>query len=138
MINRTKRLVVFFRVYNFINTTFIPSTHPVRWYGNFVVSEPALMIDMTNKYIGVARIRQQRIKANVCKMPKQMEFLNTSCEPELALHYGDTKPFGYAWGKYSFYLEFDRLKDIWKYDPEYKTGTFGYIGMNFVIFTQIS
>jgi hypothetical protein len=127
----------FCSVYEYINTTLIPSLQPVRWYGNFVVSDPALMLDMTNKYIGVARLRQQRIKANVCRIAEPMKFLNISCHPELSLHLMETRRYGYGWGHFSEYLKFDRLRSIWQYSPEHKTGTFGTFGKYLALHSRI-
>jgi hypothetical protein len=46
------------------------------------------MLDLNSKFMGVARLRQQRVKPKLCQVPKAMEFLNMSCWPEFfeALH----------------------------------------------------
>lgn len=83
------------------------------------------MIDMNNKYIGVVRFRQGRIKTNSCVIPKSLQFLNVSCQSQFLT---ETKNFGYRWKGFTEYFQFDRLKFIWKYNEPHETGTFATSG----------
>ncbi|KAJ3643456.1 hypothetical protein Zmor_026166 [Zophobas morio] len=115
-------------IYGYINATLITSIQPLRWYGNFVVSEPGLMLDVANKYMGVTRLRQQRTKSGLCAVPEPLEFLNLSCWPEFARKHTETRTFGYRWGNFSTYINYDRLKTIWKYATQGQTATFPTFG----------
>ncbi|RZC34880.1 polycystic kidney disease protein 1-like 2, partial [Asbolus verrucosus] len=122
------RVGSFEEIYNYINTTLIPAIQPLKWYGSYVISDPGLMIDLNNKYIGIARFRQQRMSSNLCRIAEEMEFTNMTCWPEFSVIHTETRTFGYGWGRFSTYLEFDRLKSIWEYSDQHQTGslpTFG-------------
>jgi hypothetical protein len=117
-----------FRIYEYVNFTLIPSLQSPIWYGNYQISDPGLMKDMTNKYIGVARLRQHRILPELCKVPEIMRFLNVSCWSDFSLSHAETKTFGYAWGEVTSHMALDRLKSIWRYTSPLKTETLGTFG----------
>jgi hypothetical protein len=83
---------------------------------------------MTNKYIGVARLRQHRVLPELCKVPEIMRFLNVSCWSDFSLSHAETKTFGYAWGEVTSHMALDRLKSIWRYTSPLKTETLGTFG----------
>ncbi|CAH1383290.1 unnamed protein product, partial [Tenebrio molitor] len=114
-------------LYYYINDTLIPCMHPTIWYENFVIAPPGLMLDLNSKFMGVARLRQQRVKPKLCQVPKAME-LNMSCWPEFSKRYTEKKIFGYRWGQYSPLLQYDRLKNILKYASHENTETLGTVG----------
>ncbi|XP_044272220.1 uncharacterized protein LOC123016069 isoform X2 [Tribolium madens] len=116
------------KFYEFLNETLVPAVQPSRWYGNYVVADPGLMLDMSNKIIGVTRLRQQRIKRKLCKPPEILAFLNMTCEPEITWWRQEKSRYGYSWGDFTPYLVFDRLQNIWQYSGAVKTGTFGSTG----------
>jgi hypothetical protein len=120
--------LTFHSLYYYINDTLIPCMHPTIWYENFVIAPPGLMLDLNSKFMGVARLRQQRVKPKLCQVPKAMEFLNMSCWPEFSKRYTEKKIFGYRWGQYSPLLQYDRLKNIWKYASHENTETLGTVG----------
>ena len=86
------------------------------------------MVDVTNKYIGVARFRQHRSKVNACVIAKPMRFIQNSCSPEFSLFKAATGIFGYAVQTNIAYLQFDRLRHIWMYASSAKTGSLGTTG----------
>ena len=86
------------------------------------------MLDVANKYMGVTRLRQQRTKSGLCAVPEPLEFLNLSCWPEFARKHTETRTFGYRWGNFSTYINYDRLKTIWKYATQGQTATFPTFG----------
>ncbi|KYB25363.1 hypothetical protein TcasGA2_TC034437 [Tribolium castaneum] len=114
--------------YDFLNETLVPVIQPTRWYGNYVVAEPGLMLDMNNKIIGIARLRQHRLKKELCDPPEILAFLNLTCEPEITWWRQEHRPYGYGWGNFSSYFVFDRLQQIWRYSGAINTGTFPSIG----------
>jgi hypothetical protein len=115
-------------IYEYVNFTLIPSLQSPIWYGNYQISDPGLMKDMTNKYIGVARLRQHRVLPELCKVPEIMRFLNVSCWSDFSLSHAETKTFGYAWGEVTSHMALDRLKSIWRYTSPLKTETLGTFG----------
>lgn len=102
---------------------------PVDWYPNVTISEPGMMVDFANKYIGIARFRQQRIATNVCEVVDSLRFLNVdACRPEFTPDHEELGSFGYGWGNHSSFILLDRLRTIWIYLDQHKTETLGFIG----------
>lgn len=67
-------------IYQYLYTTFIPTIHPMHWYGEWYVVDPGLMVDFNTRLLGVARLRQLRVKRrSSCVVPKSMRFLNVTC-----------------------------------------------------------
>ncbi|RZC33520.1 REJ and/or PLAT domain containing protein, partial [Asbolus verrucosus] len=126
--NPQKSQTSFSRVYDYINKTLIPVMQPTIWYMNFGIDDPGMMVDVTSKYIGVARLRQHRIITNACAIPEVISFLNLSCWPEFSLSNAEVRDFGYGWTKYNSGLEYDRLNYIWGHQSEHYTGTLGSMG----------
>lgn len=125
-----------FSIYDFINTTLIPSVQPLRWYGNYVIPNAAMMIDMSNRYIGVVRIRQHRIKSNSCHVVENLKFLNISCCSELTYSLLETRKFEHGWENKSNHSLSDRMHKIWWYSSAFETGTFRLVGnINHVTFS---
>lgn len=54
----------------------------LHWYGKYVYKNPGMTKDNSNKYIGVARLRQHRSNNITCIIPELIKFLNMSCKPE--------------------------------------------------------
>lgn len=117
-----------YSLYDYINNTLISVLQYPYWYGDFMVLDPGLMIDYNNKYLGTARMRQLRLQTNICEIAEAMKFLKMTCWPEYNLQSSETRPFGYGWGNISYYLNFDRLSNFWKYSGEGKTGTLPVLG----------
>ncbi|XP_044270877.1 location of vulva defective 1-like isoform X3 [Tribolium madens] len=115
-------------IIRYLNETLLPAIHPTRWYGSYVITEPALVVDVLNKLVGVVRIRQQRMMPHLCEVAKEMRFLNMSCWPEFSRSKIETKTHGYGWGKYLPFMAYDRLRGMWKYKPDSETETLPHIG----------
>lgn len=107
--------------------------HPSFWYENYTIRSGGMMIDNANKIIGVARIRQHRIMSNLCKPPKQVEFLKMECYPGFSLHQADTGDYWSGWKSLSPGKGYDRMNYIWKYATEYVTDTLGTIGISTIV-----
>lgn len=88
-----------------------------------------MTIDYSNKYIGIARLRQHRSDNTSCVYPHQMRFLNISCIStfELGPVYSD---FGEEWGKDSDADPMNQMGKSWKYTSSQTAGTFPYNGKN--------
>ncbi|XP_064211142.1 uncharacterized protein LOC107398588 [Tribolium castaneum] len=119
------------KIYEYINLTLIEVLHASEWYDNFSIYEPALMKDVANKYLGVVRMRQQRIEPNACEVAPRMRFLNTSCWPEYSIRFLETKTFGVGWKQSvnnPIAATHDRLRNVWKYQTGAEAGSSPAIG----------
>lgn len=94
------------------------------------------MIDDVNKYIGVVRIRQQRVQKNLCNVTSKMKFLNTTCWTEYSLMDSEKKSFGTGWKEEinSVAVIYNRLHNIWNYQSSSETGSFGGFGKYTLIY----
>ncbi|GJQ80310.1 hypothetical protein Trydic_g12193 [Trypoxylus dichotomus] len=79
-------------IYSYLNDTLVPTIHGANWYGDWNVIDPGLMADFNTKVLGVARIRQKRVRANSCALTAFARSLNfTRCDPELTTNAADKR-----------------------------------------------
>ncbi|KAK9730265.1 Polycystin domain [Popillia japonica] len=82
-------------IYSYLNDTLLPVIHGLTWYGNWSVIDPGLMGDFNTKVLGVARIRQKRVRPNSCRLTHLARILNvTQCNPELTTATADKRSHG--------------------------------------------
>lgn len=122
--------MIYFSIYEYLNLTLVPTLHRGTLYDNYSVQSGGMTVDLVNKLIGVARLRQHRIAPGNCRVPEIMGFVNMSCWPEFSLSYDETGDFGSKWSPFSVFTEYDRLKSIWSYQTEDDTDTLAYFGNN--------
>jgi hypothetical protein len=84
--------------------------HAQQWYSKYVVQEPGTMADFSNKFLGVARLRQQRAVLYPCMVPIEMGFLPSNyCRPEFKSAEESFESFGPEFN------DLARLSQIWNY-----------------------
>ncbi|XP_023313048.1 polycystic kidney disease protein 1-like 2 [Anoplophora glabripennis] len=109
---------------NYIEETLITSMHSLQWYGKYVSKNPGTTIDKTNKYLGIARLRQHRASSLHC----DEDFINqTSCYPTY-YGYPEYRNFSENWLEVELSNQFSRMDHIWKYVSESVAGTVNYFG----------
>lgn len=88
-----------------------------------------MTIDYSNKYIGVARLRQHRSDNSSCSIPEKMKFQNSSCISDFRTGpvYGN---FSEEWGNNQQSDPNSLMKDSWKYTSAIQAGTLGHSGNN--------
>ncbi|RZC33627.1 polycystin-2-like, partial [Asbolus verrucosus] len=118
--NRTKDITIIKSIdsfYDYINLSLIINLQANQWYWKYVVNEPGIMVDFNNKYLGVARLRQQRALAHPCNTPTTVDFLikNDTCRSEFwtSKHYT-----GFFGDEYNL----SRLSQVWNYTKAEKAG----------------
>lgn len=91
-----------------------------QWYGNYIKEEPGLMIDFHNKYLGVARLLQNRVKLLPCKLPKIMDaiFPNLTCKKD----YWFAEKNERRYGRRIIPTPLDRLTQIWNFTTPKEAG----------------
>lgn len=72
-------------IYDYLLDTLILALHPIHWYGSWYVIDPGLTVDFNTRLLGVARLRQLRVKKDSCSVPKEMWFLDNSCDPDYTI-----------------------------------------------------
>lgn len=104
---------------------------PQEWYENYpLINDTRTMLDAATKFIGVARLRQHRVKASTCTVPKIMRFTNMTCWPEFSESTAEKSNFGPAWSRYVLAQdEYDRMREDWKYKSAAITKTLQTIGL---------
>lgn len=116
-----------FRLQHYFDDTLIHSLQLPNWYGKFVSSNPGMTMDYTNKYIGVARFRQQRSHNFSCSIPMKMFFLNMTCISDFST--GPLfKNFSEKWNDVSQSDSTDYMDNSWKYTQHIIAGTLKIIG----------
>lgn len=86
-----------------------------------------MTIDYSNKYIGVARLRQHRSDNSTCSFPGKMAFLNISCISD----FSDGPVYGNFSEEWRHENESDPtspMDESWKYTRTVKAGTLTHVG----------
>ncbi|KAJ8930761.1 hypothetical protein NQ314_016395 [Rhamnusium bicolor] len=109
----------------YLNSTLIFSMQSLQWYGTYISRNPGMTIDNANKYVGVARLRQHRIRGNSCSIPIIMR--TEECNPEYSSS-PEYEDFSEAWMNDTFSDKFARLDHIWDYTKALQAGTLAYEG----------
>ncbi|XP_056639345.1 polycystin-2-like [Diorhabda sublineata] len=98
-----------------------------QWYDRYIAKDPGSLTDNSNKYIGIARLRQKRADNISCTIPSSMKFATNSCVSPFSTG-PEYRTFSQKWGHVSGLDGFSRLEFIWDYQNVLKTGTLGYTG----------
>ncbi|XP_057657407.1 polycystic kidney disease protein 1-like 2, partial [Diorhabda carinulata] len=114
-------------IQNYIQNTLIPSMQSPQWYDRYIAKDPGSLTDNSNKYIGIARLRQKRADNISCAIPSSMKFATNSCVSPFSTG-PEYRTFSQKWGHISGLDGFSRLEFIWDYQSVLKTGTLGYTG----------
>ncbi|KAG5884168.1 hypothetical protein JTB14_014086 [Gonioctena quinquepunctata] len=112
---------------NYIKNTIIFSMQSLQWYGIYFNRDPGMTIDNNNKYIGIARLRQQRSNNNSCVVYPSMKFVTDHCITPFA-DGPEFRDFSEAWGNNSESDEFARMDSVWKYHTKQMIGIPNYMG----------
>lgn len=91
--------------------TLIPRLHANDWYEGFNISGENLLKDATNRLMGIVKIRQYRIRSDICEIPKPFDALNMTCAPEYK---------GKYLGGYPEILRSGRMKYVWELEKRSK------------------
>ncbi|KAG5884810.1 hypothetical protein JTB14_019495 [Gonioctena quinquepunctata] len=112
---------------DYITQTLIFSMQSSQWYGRFVSEDPGMTIDNSNKYIGIARLREHRSDNHSCVVHPSMRFLTKHCIVSFA-NGPEFEDFSEGWGNNSESDRFARMDSAWKYKAREITGTSKYYG----------
>lgn len=90
-----------------------------------------MSIDYSNKYIGVARLRQHRSYNASCSFPEKMKFLNIFCISDFNTEpvYGN---FSEEWLPVSTADQYNPMEYSWKYIPTFRAETLSHVGKHLI------
>lgn len=114
-------------IYNYLNSTVIEAMHSPEWYPDYVDGEPGMLLDRSNKYIGVARIRQHRVVSEECVI----DFIpdNIICGKEFSSISEDRRTFEDGWDRPTTYISVKkRMSSMWIYSYAATTYSASYEG----------
>lgn len=124
----------------YINDTLIPTVHALSWYDPFFVDDPGQMVDYNNKFLGIVRIRQQRMPNNSCPRPDLAIRVDETCVAEF--HDGSyvyKQKFQEGWESQLFYEnDHERVKDFWIFGTSGMAVTGELLLMPFLYLTRLT
>ncbi|XP_046581985.1 LOW QUALITY PROTEIN: uncharacterized protein LOC124289408 [Haliotis rubra] len=86
--------------WNWLNTTFIPAMYATHYSNNTEITDwqdRACINDHQTRRVGVARLRQMRVKEDTCTIQPKMKTLINHCRDEYGWTDDDTKPYLPQW-----------------------------------------
>lgn len=87
----------------------------MQWYDTFYTKDPALLPDINNKVLGIARLRQHRVERKSCPIPQYADELNLTCLADFTASDESREEFQEYWKPKVVQVEYNRLIDFWKY-----------------------
>lgn len=112
-------MIVNLSIYWYLTKTLIPVMHPVNWYGDWKARESGATMDYVTRLLGIVQLRQLRVAAGTCQLPKQMSFLNLTCFPSYSIDVD---------GDFDTFMYMDRMSDAWRMKSAAETGSTSIIG----------
>ncbi|KAK9892875.1 hypothetical protein WA026_022554 [Henosepilachna vigintioctopunctata] len=113
---------------NYIEKTLIRNVQSYEWYGRYVSESPGMTVDKSNRYLGIIRLQQHRVKDNSCDTQEIMKFLNRTCKSSNYLFLEDTSSYLPAWKKKTDNLPKSRQDTVWFYAEGLGEVYFGSVG----------
>ncbi|XP_068085200.1 polycystin-1-like protein 2 [Anabrus simplex] len=113
---------------DFLNHTLIPSLHEVAWYNGNETGEEGWTADLSTKLLGVARLRQLRVRNDSCYPASRINKLIKHCWAPFSKSAQDIQNYAIKWKSPNKIEYSSRATSPWIYQSSYDTDSWPITG----------